>query len=211
MDLAAAPHPSSLKDLPCPLPPAASGEPTELAYFRKQPGQRRPVPAPAPQPARDRELGRALATLLVLHASSLRDPAKVAELSFQAYELWNDRAKDKAQAAHALVRALQAQPDNVRPFDLLRRLYEQLGAHQELATLLRWRIDSPASRTDRAAVPAALVELGTPLRAPQIFDIPEACALYRKALELAPGDRNASEAADPPAHGRRRVAARHRP
>lgn len=191
MDLAAAPHPSSLKDLPCPLPPAASGEPAELAYFRKQPGSddqflrlRRSL--------RETENWAALASLLVLHASSLRDPAKVAELSFQAYELWNDRAKDKAQAAHALVRALQAQPDNVRPFDLLRRLYEQLGAHQELATLLRWRIDT-LKRSDRNAVPGALVELGT-IYETQIFDIPEACALYRKALDLAPADRNASEA-----------------
>ncbi|MBL9102894.1 MAG: tetratricopeptide repeat protein [Myxococcales bacterium] len=190
MDLAAAPHPSSLKDLPCPLPPAGNGEPAELAYFRKQPGSddqflrlRRSL--------RETENWSALATLLVLHAASLRDPAKVAELSFQAYELWNDRAKDKAQAAHALVRALQAQPDNVRPFDLLRRLYEQLGAHRELATLLRWRIDA-LKRSDRNAVPAALVELGL-LYEQQILDIPEACALYRKALELAPGDRNASE------------------
>ena len=39
MDLAAAaPHTSSLKDLPCPLPPVAPGEPPELGHYRKQPG-----------------------------------------------------------------------------------------------------------------------------------------------------------------------------
>jgi tetratricopeptide (TPR) repeat protein len=190
MDLAAAPHPSSLKDLPCPLPPPTSAEPPELANFRKNPAAddqflrlRRSL--------REAENWLALATLLALHAAHTRDPAKVAELSFQAYELWNDRAKDKTQAAHALVRALQAQPENVRSFELLRKLYEQIGAHGELATLLRWRIEH-LKRNDRAAVPAALVELGN-LYEQHFYDIGEAADLYRKALELAPSDRGASE------------------
>ena len=39
MDIAAAaPHTSSLKDLPAPLPPPVSGEPPELSAYRKSPG-----------------------------------------------------------------------------------------------------------------------------------------------------------------------------
>lgn len=191
MDIAAAaPHTSSLKDLPAPLPPPASGEPPELAAYRKSPGSDDAF-LRARRALREAENWSALATLLVLHAAAIKDPAKVGELSFQAYELWNDRVKDRTHAAHALVRALQAQPENVRPFDLLRKLYEQLNAHAELATLLRWRIEH-LRRHDRAAVPAALVELGL-LYEQQFLDIHEATALFRKALEQAPTDRNASE------------------
>jgi tetratricopeptide (TPR) repeat protein len=191
MDLAAAaPHTSSLKDLPCPLPPAAPGEPPELGSYRKQPGSDDAF-LRARRSLRESENWSALAALLVLHAAGIRDAAKVGELSFQAYELWNDRVKDKAQAAHALVRALQAQPENLRPYEHLRKLYEQLGAHAELATLLRWRIEH-LRRHDRAAVPAALVELGV-LYETHFCDIHEATALYRRALEQNPGDRNASE------------------
>ena len=191
MDIAAAaPHTSSLKDLPAPLPPPASGEPQELAAYRKAPGSDDAF-LRARRALREAENWSALATLLVLHAAAIKDPAKVGELSFQAYELWNDRVKDRGQAAHALVRALQAQPENVRPFDLLRKLYEQLGAHAELATLLRWRIEH-LRRHDRNAVPAALVELGL-LYESQFCDIHEATALFRKALEQSPTDRHASE------------------
>ncbi len=191
MDLAAAaPHTSSLKDLPCPLPPAAPGEPPELGSYRKQPGSDDAF-LRARRSLRESENWSALAALLVLHAAGIRDAAKVGELSFQAYELWNDRVKDKAQAAHALVRALQAQPENLRPYEHLRKLYEQLGSHAELATLLRWRIEH-LRRHDRAAVPAALVELGV-LYETQFCDIHEATALYQRALEQNPADRNASE------------------
>ncbi|MBK7826249.1 tetratricopeptide repeat protein [Nannocystis sp.] len=191
MDIAAAaPHTSSLKDLPAPLPPPASGEPAELSAYRKSPGSDDAF-LRARRALREAENWSALAALLVLHAAAIKDPAKVGELSFQAYELWNDRVKDRNQAAHALVRALQAQPENVRPFDLLRKLYEQLGAHAELATLLRWRIEH-LRRHDRGAVPGALVELAL-LYEQQFCDIHEATALLRKALELSPADRNASE------------------
>jgi lipopolysaccharide biosynthesis regulator YciM len=191
MDIAAAaPHTSSLKDLPAPLPPPVSGEPPELSAYRKSPGSDDAF-LRARRALREAENWSALAALLVLHAAAIKDPTKVGELSFQAYELWNDRVKDRAQAAHALVRALQAQPENARPFDLLRKLYEQLGAHAELATLLRWRIEH-LRRHDRGAVPAALVELGL-LYESQFCDIHEATALFRKALEQAPTDRNASE------------------
>ena len=152
MDIAAAaPHTSSLKDLPAPLPPPASGKPAELSAYRKSPGSDDAF-LRARRALREAENWSALAALLVLHAAAIKDPAKVGELSFQAYELWNDRVKDRSQAAHALVRALQAQPENVRPFDLLRKLYEQIGAHAELATLLRWRIEH-LRRHDRGAVP----------------------------------------------------------
>ena len=191
MDLAAAaPHTSSLKDLPCPLPPVAPGEPPELGHYRKQPGSDDAF-LRARRSLREAENWSALATLLLLHAAGIRDAAKVGELSFQAYELWHDRVKDKTQAAHALVRALQAQPENLRPYEHLRKLYEQLGAHAELATLLRWRIEH-LRRHDRAAVPAALIELGA-LYETHFCDIHEATSLYRKALEQNPGDRNASE------------------
>ncbi|HEY0137567.1 MAG TPA: hypothetical protein VGB85_25960, partial [Nannocystis sp.] len=191
MDLAAAaPHTSSLKDLPCPLPPPAVGEPVELGAYRKSPGSDDAF-LRARRSLREAENWAALASLLVLHAAAIRDPAKVGELSFQAYELWNDRVKDRTQAAHALVRALQAQPENVRPYEHLRKLYEGLGAHTELATLLRWRIEH-LRRHDRGAVPAALIELGQ-LYENQFYDIHEATVLYRKALEQSPNDRQASE------------------
>ena len=191
MDLAAAAtHTSSLKDLPCPLPPPAVGEPVELGAYRKSSGSDDAF-LKARRSLREAENWAALASLLVLHAAAIRDPGKVGELSFQAYELWNDRVKDRTQAAHALVRALQAQPENVRPYEHLRKLYEGLNAHTELATLLRWRIEH-LRRHDRNAVPAALIELGQ-LYENQFYDIHEATVLYRKALEQTPGDRNASE------------------
>ena len=151
-------RPPSPHDLPCPLPPPVAGEPPELAAFRQKPASD-DVFLRLRRSFRDAENWSALATLLVLHAAAISGPPKVGELCVQAYELWNDRVKDKPQAAYALVRALQAEPHNARAFELLRKLYGELGQLEELHTLLRFRTEH-LRRHDRAALPAALVELG---------------------------------------------------
>ncbi|MFY0542123.1 hypothetical protein [Nannocystis pusilla] len=91
--------------------------------------------------------------MLVVHAAAISGPPKVAELCVQAYELWYDRVKDKPQAAYALVRALQAEPHNSRAFEQLRKVYGELGSLDELATLLKFRLDH-LRRHDRGPSPA---------------------------------------------------------
>ncbi|HEY8375194.1 MAG TPA: tetratricopeptide repeat protein, partial [Nannocystis sp.] len=139
---------------------------------------------------RESENWTGLATLLVLHAAAITGPSKIAELCIQAYELWYDRVKDKQQAAHALVRALQAEPHNQRAYELLRKVYTEIGALDELSTLLKFRLDY-LRRHDRGAVPAALVELGK--LSEQRCQIEEAIACYRAALEINPNERDAGE------------------
>ena len=182
MDLAAAaPHTSSLKDLPARCRPRRAASRRSWAAIARQPGSD-DVFLRARRALRESEnwSARALAGPLVLHAAAHPDPAKVGELSFQAYELWNDRVKDRPTRPTHWSGAPQVQPENVRPYDHLRKLYQQLGSHAELATLLRWRIEH-LRRHDRAAVPAALVELGV-LYETQFRDIDEVTVLYRKAL-----------------------------
>ncbi|MDC0674521.1 tetratricopeptide repeat protein [Nannocystis radixulma] len=166
----------------------APGEPPELAAFRAKPSDdaflrlRRAF--------REAENWSGLATLLVVHAAAITGPPKVGELCVQAYELWYDRVKDKPQAAYALVRALQAEPHNHRAFELLRKVYQEIGALDELATLLKFRLDH-LRRNDRGAVPAALVELGKVDE--QRCQVDEAIACYRAALDINHGERDAAE------------------
>ena len=182
-------RPPSPHDLPCSLPPPAPGEPPELAAFRQKPSSDEAF-LRLRRSFREAENWSALATLLVLHAAAITGPPKVGELCVQAYELWNDRVKDKQQAAHALVRALQAEPHNARAFELLRKVYAELGQLDELHTLLRFRTEH-LRRHDRAALPAALVELGK--LSEQRCQVDEAIAYYQQALEISPSERQASE------------------
>ncbi|WP_272087687.1 tetratricopeptide repeat protein [Nannocystis bainbridge] len=166
----------------------APGEPPELTAFRAKPSD--DAFLKLRRAFREAENWSGLATLLVVHAAAITGPPKVAELCVQAFELWNDRVKDKAQAAYALVRALQAEPHNNRAYEQLRKVYGELGSLDELATLLKFRLDH-LRRHDRAAVPGALVELGKVDE--QRCQVDEAIACYRAALEINHGERDASD------------------
>ena len=196
-EAAAAQHPSPL-GLPCPLPSADSNEPAELTAFRQGPIHDSTF-VKLRRRFRESDDWRSLATLLVLYADHLgksdqdpsRNAGKVAELSHQAHELWLDRVKDPAEAAHALARAVQAAPEHERAVRHLYELYSELGWHTERILLLRWRIRR-SERTTPAAIPALLVELA------QILDehfmaIKEAIAIYERALHSDPKNRAASE------------------
>ena len=187
---AIAPHvPASL---PCPLPGRHSREPAELTEFRASPADDRAFNRLRRQ-YRDAEDWRSLATLLLLHASaldgeSLEQRGKAAELCVQAYELWLERVKDREEAAHALARALQLRPDNVRAQDRLRKLYELLGAHTELVDLLRWRLTTQEG-PDAAALHYELAEL----LEQHFLAIGEAVTHYEKVLALDPSHAKANE------------------
>lgn len=188
---ALAPHvPASL---PCPLPGRHSREPPELTEFRGSPADDRAFNRLRRQ-YRDAEDWRSLATLLLLHASAVESTspeqrAKAAELCVQAYELWLERVKDREEAAHALARALQLRPDNVRAQDRLRKLYELLGAHTELVELLRWRLQTPGAGPDVAALHFELAEL----LEQHFLAIGEAVRHYEKALAADPAHAKANE------------------
>jgi tetratricopeptide (TPR) repeat protein len=180
--------------LPCPLPGRHSREPAELSEFRTSPADDRAFQRLRRQ-YRDAEDWRSLATLLLLHASAVEagspeQRAKAAELCVQAYELWLERVKDREEAAHALARALQLRPDNVRAQDRLRKLYELLGAHTELVELLRWRLATPGASQDGAA--ALHFELAELLEQ-HFLAIGEAVGHYEKAIALDPTHAKASE------------------
>ncbi|MEZ4454053.1 MAG: hypothetical protein R3B09_31650, partial [Nannocystaceae bacterium] len=176
--------------LPCPLPPAAPGEPPELAAFRSGPIHDSTF-VQLRRRFREAEDWRSLATLLVLYAARTDNAAKVGDLCLQAHELWLDRVKDKQQAAYALARAVSAQPDNERLQNQLYALYEELGANQERILLLRWRIRE-LERKQPAAVSGALVELAKILEE-SFMAIREAIAIYERALQRDRKNRAASE------------------
>ncbi|HFE45221.1 MAG TPA: tetratricopeptide repeat protein, partial [Nannocystis exedens] len=196
-EAAAAQNPSPL-GLPCPLPAVDPGEPAELTAFRQGPIHDSTF-VKLRRRFREHDDWRSLATLLVLYADHLgtsdqnqsRNAGKVAELSHQAHELWLDRVKDPAEAAHALARAVLAAPEHKRSVRHLYELYTELGWHTERILLLRWRIRR-LEKTKPAAIPALLVELA------QILDehfmaIKEAIAIYERALHSDPKNRAASE------------------
>src|SRR5690606_29027082 len=129
--------------LPCPLPARADDDAESLQVFRKTPADERAF-ARARRSLREAGDWRAMAMLLVEHAAAIAaEPdklAKVAEHSIQAYELFAERVRDPEAAAHALARALLAQPENDRVYERLYGSYEQLGWATELAMLLAWRM-----------------------------------------------------------------------
>jgi tetratricopeptide (TPR) repeat protein len=179
--------------LPCPLPGRHSREPSELTEFRASPADDRAFNRLRRQ-YRDAEDWRSLATLLLLHASAVESGSpeqrtKAAELCVQAYELWLERVKDREEAAHALARALQLRPDNVRAQDRLRKLYELLGAHTELVELLRWRLQAPSGGPEAAALHFELAEL----LEQHFLAIGESVAHYERVLAIDPGHAKASE------------------
>ncbi|MCA9658076.1 MAG: hypothetical protein KC486_07015, partial [Myxococcales bacterium] len=189
-EAAVAPNQSTI-GLPCPLPQPATEEPAELTAFRAGPIHDSTF-VKLRRRFREQDDWRSLATLLLVYADHITNVGKIAELSHQAYELWLDRVKDKAEAAHALARAVEAAPEHERAVRLLYELYADLDWHHERVILLRWRIKA-AERQSPAAVPALLVELAGILEE-HFMAIEEAIAIYERALKRAPKNRAASEA-----------------
>lgn len=149
--------------LPCPLPGRHGREPAALTEFRGAASDDKTFNRLRRQ-FRDDEDWRSLATLLLLHAAAIGDGSseartKAAELCVQAYELWLERVKDRGEAAYALARALQLRPDNLRAQERLRKLYEAMGAHKELAELLRWRVEQAPNAPTSAPLHLELAEL----------------------------------------------------
>lgn len=179
--------------LPCPLPGRHSREPSELTEFRAAPHDDRAFNRLRRQ-YRDAEDWRSLATLLLLHASAVERGSpdqrnKAAELCVQAYELWLERVKDREEAAHALARALQLRPDNLRAQERLRKLYETLGSHKELVELLRWRLQGASEGPESAPLHLELAEL----LEQHFLAIGEAVRHYEKVVALDPTQRRAGE------------------
>ena len=184
-----APPPSV--SLPIALPVRYPTEPAALSEFRSSPTEA--AFTALRREYRDAEDWRALATVLVLYAASIQenaaDRAKAAELCLQSYELWIERVKDRETAAAVLARAVQLKPDDVRSRARLRKLYETLGAYQELVTLLRWRLGTnPASR-EAAGHHLELAEL----LEKQFLAVGEAVQHYEQALLLDRTNMTASE------------------
>ncbi len=179
--------------LPRPLPGPYPGEPTELAAYRRSPGDEKAF-VRLRRNFRDAEDWRALATLLVTHAAHMERtremPGKAAELCMQAYELWMERVKDRPAAAAALARAVVLKPDHPRAVARLRKIYEGMSARKELVALLRWQLRTAA---DPATAAALHVELAGLLRE-HFVAVGEAVQHYEQAMELAPGDPKATEA-----------------
>ncbi|MBC8071792.1 MAG: hypothetical protein IAG13_25930, partial [Deltaproteobacteria bacterium] len=179
--------------LPCPLPGRHTREPSELTEFRATPADDRAFNRLRRQ-YRDAEDWRSLATLLLLHASAVEggspeQRSKAAELCIQAYELWLERVKDREEAAHALARALHLRPDNVRAQERLRKLYETLGSHKELASLLRWRLQALPEGTDAVPLHFELAEL----LEQHFLAIGESVRHYERVVALDPTQSRASE------------------
>lgn len=172
--------------LPRPLPGPHPGEPSELAAYRRSPGDEKAF-IRMRRAFRDAEDWRALATLLVVHAAHMermRDtPSKAAELCMQAYELWMERVKDREAATHALARAVVLKPDHARAVARLRKLYESAGSNKELVALLRFLLRGTADPLRAAEIH---VELGGRLRE-HFVAVGEAVQHYEQALTLAPG------------------------
>lgn len=183
---AAAPH------LPTSLPGPYPGEPAELVAYREKPGDEKTF-VQLRRAFRDSEDWRALATLLVVHAAYMQefgDPrGKASELCVQAYELWLERVKDRAAAAHALARAIALRPDNERARDRLRKLYEAQGDKLALVNLLRWQL---AHTADPQAASDQHVELATLLER-DLLATGEAVAHYERSLALSPSRTDAAE------------------
>ncbi|MBP7288581.1 MAG: tetratricopeptide repeat protein [Nannocystaceae bacterium] len=179
--------------LPCPLPGRHSREPAELTEFRANAADERAFHRLRRQ-YRDSEDWRSLATLLLLHAAATETAtaeqrSKAAELCVQAYELWLERVKDRDEAAHALARALQLRPDNLRAHERLRKLYELMGAHKELVELLRWRVQTLPAGADAAALHFELAEL----LEQHFLAIGEAVQHYARVVELDPNHAKACD------------------
>ncbi|MCB9716374.1 MAG: tetratricopeptide repeat protein [Myxococcales bacterium] len=172
--------------LPRPLPGPYPGEPTELAAYRRNPGDEKAF-VRLRRTFRDQEDWRALATLLVVHAAHMEDSpeaaGKAAELCIQASELWLERVKDRTAAAHALARAVVLKPDHQRAVTRLRKLYESMSARKELVALLRWQLRTMADPEQAATMH---VELADMLRE-HFVAVGEAVQHYEQALELSPG------------------------
>ncbi|WP_146157960.1 tetratricopeptide repeat protein, partial [Enhygromyxa salina] len=129
--------------LPCPLPARADDDAEALEDYRAKLGDER---AFARARRKLREIGdwSSMAKLLVEHAAAIAGEidkhAKVAELASLAYELFAERVNDQEAAIHALARVLLAQPENNQAYERLYMAYQGMDRHQELATLLRWRM-----------------------------------------------------------------------
>lgn len=132
-----------------------------------------------------------MAKLLVIHAAHIDKPNKISELCVQAYELWLERVRDKPRAAHALARAVSAQPENQRAYDRLLKLYGVLGWPNETADLLTWRLDYLHQR-DPAAVPELHLQLAK-LYEEQFLATSKAVEHYEQALNLRAELAEASE------------------
>jgi len=167
-----------------PLPSVSADEPDALKEYRASPGDERKF-MQLRRKFREAEDWTSMAKLLVLHASAIDKPNKVAELCVQAYELWLERVKDREAAAAALARALVAQPNNQRAYDRLGKLYKALSWSRERVALLEWRIAS-TPLSDGATQARLQAELGA-LHEHDLLRLDEAIAHYDIALRHDPG------------------------
>ncbi|HVI00385.1 MAG TPA: tetratricopeptide repeat protein, partial [Enhygromyxa sp.] len=173
--------------LPCPLPARADDDAEALQAFRKEPGDERAFTR-ARRILREAGDWRSMAKLLVEHAAAIAgEPdklAKVAEHAIQAYELFAERVRDPEAAAHALARALLAQPENDRVYERLYASYQQLGWAAELAVLLAWRMSW--ARKAQPSLLAGLHFAYAELQRSSFFAISEAVEHYEQALAQDP-------------------------
>jgi tetratricopeptide (TPR) repeat protein len=173
--------------LPCPLPARADDDAEALQAFRKEPADERAFTR-ARRLLREAGDWRSMAKLLVEHAAAISgEPdklAKVAEHAIQAYELFVERVRDPEAAAHALARALLAQPENERVYERLYASYQQLDWVPELALLLSWRMNW--ARKAQPSLLAGLYFAYAELQRTRFFAIGEAVEHYEQALAQDP-------------------------
>jgi tetratricopeptide (TPR) repeat protein len=176
---------SASPTLATPTPGPYPTEPKALARYRSEPGDEKEF-VKLRREFRDSEDWRALASLLVVHATHMQaegDPrGKAAELCIQAYELWLERVKDRAAAGHALARAVVLRPDNARAQERLRKLYESDGDRSALVNLLRWQLTQATEPSD---VAQRNIELGN-LLDHEMLCTGEAVKHYQRALDADP-------------------------
>lgn len=133
---------------------------------------------------RDREYVVALEQQLEAAASIESRKSILKEIA----RIYDERVGDQQEAATALLRALELEPD-VETLDVLAALYRRQNAHSDVASTLQRKRDLMGTAEDRARIQVEVA--GVYER--DIGDDEAAVVAYRQALEFNPENREALE------------------
>ncbi len=114
------------------------------------------------------------------------DPARLGALHFTLGTLYQDHLNDAARATGHLQTALESQPRNVQVLERLASLYQQARHWQGAVECLRRLLEHELPLEARSRYTLALAQVTDQ----GLGDGNAAAGLYRKALEMSPGDMN---------------------
>jgi tetratricopeptide (TPR) repeat protein len=112
------------------------------------------------------------------------DPRTLASIHLKLGALYHDHLSDQTRAAAHLQTALAGEPGSVEALERLAGIHTQSRNWTGAADCLRRLLELEPSATARARHTMALARIADE----GFADVPQAITLYRRALELAPGD-----------------------